>query len=80
MKTKTISFRAYINVEDQNELQITSIIEQLQNLKCVFENETILMDREKKCKNGSLWIHPPIFLNLKTPVFLQIKHINNEFQ
>lgn len=80
MTTKTLSFHASINIENKDGVQVEKIIIELQKLGCTFLDDTLYINREQKCKDGSYWIHPPIFTNLKTPICSQISHINGNFQ
>ena len=80
MITKTLSFKASIDIERKNETEVSDLINKLIELGCVFEDNTILVNREQKCKNGSYWIHPPVIVDSSIPICNQLKSINKEFQ
>ncbi len=80
MTTKTLSFKVSIDIEKKNEMEVSDLINKLIGLGCVFEDNTILVNRERKCKDGSYWINPPVFVGSSTPIYNQLKDINGNFQ
>lgn len=80
MRTKTLSFEASIDIQGKDEMEVSNLIDKLIGMGCIFEDNTVLVNREQKCKDGSYWIHPPVFIGSSPPIYNQLKHINGNFQ